>query len=889
MLKKYSILLLASILATPCSFAAQTPTQEQIKMFQSLPKAQQQALAQQYGVTLPSSGNKNSQPISTPETQKPREENALSQDENSHGNVSQQQTPTQLKRFGVSLFASSPSTFAPVSDTPIPSNYQIGPGDEIVVQLFGKDNDEYHLIVNRHGVINFPSLGPISVSGMSFTQVKSSLTKRINEQIIGVKSDITLGKLRTMQIFVMGDAYKPGAYTVSALTTISQAIYYSGGFSNSGSLRNIQLKRNGKIVRKLDLYDLLLKGDSSNDVRLLPGDVVFVNPVGKTATVEGAVNRPAIYELRTGETFRELLHDAGDMTSTAYTEQIRVTRLTPEGERQVLTINSSTADMKKLVSRGDIISVGSANGDYKDYIKVDGDVVNPGYQQWTKGQRISDVFYSLDSAFNPTADVNYALVIREINPQHNIRVLQFSLANALLHPDSDDNLTLHSRDQILIFNRFGEDDLKRMTDNKNVDDVTAKSLHQAQKQAQFDKQQQAKIASGGETLDTSGITTKQVDWLFQGKHISKEQVQDLKNNSRRVLMAQVILKLRQQAIYGSPAQLVEVRGEVKHPGLYPITQRNHVKDIINAAGGLTEYAYTHNAEIARTLIHNQRSHINIISFNLNNALLGDAQANLIIAPRDKINILQQPGLKEQNTVDLRGEVKFPGIYTISKGETLRDVIKRAGGLTQYAYPQGAIFTRESLRLKEEKLLKHYAEDLRSEVAKKSLTAGNNSSVLSDPDKTLSFIDKAAKSKALGRLVIQLDQIEKGNLRADVPLEDGDFLFVPTYSNTISVMGEVQVGITYLLDPRLDVDDYINKAGGMKKRADEDRVFVIRADGSVIKPNNGFWFGRSYDSLVAGDTIVVPVDSDYRDTLSFWQAATQILYQTGVAINALDLN
>ncbi|WP_245868615.1 SLBB domain-containing protein, partial [Vibrio fujianensis] len=197
------------------------------------------------------------------------------------------------------------------------------------------------------------------------------------------------------------------------------------------------------------------------------------------------------------------------------------------------------------------------------------------------------------------------------------------------------------------------------------------------------------------------------------------------------------------------------------------------------------------------------------------------------------------------------------------------------------------FTREALRQQEQKLLSQYAADMRREVAKKTFNADSRvSNVINDPDKTLAFIEEATKQRALGRMVVQLDQIIDGYAGANFMLEDGDFLFVPTYRNTVSIMGEVQVGITYLLDPSLTVDDYINRAGGMKKQADDDRIFVVRADGSVFKPNTGFWFGRRNEALKPGDTIVVPVDTDYRDALNVWTAATQILYQTGVAVNAL---
>jgi len=897
---KRHILFLASLCMVSGSIFAQQPTQAQIQMFQNLPAAQQKALAKQYGYTLPSTSNssQNDQQLTNPTILTPRTQTQASEPL-AKPNMSQdkKETPPELKRFGLDLFAASPSTFAPVSDAPIPSNYRVGPGDEIVVQLFGKDNDTYRLTVNRQGVVNFPSLGPISVSGMSFSQVKHSLTQRINEQIIGVRSDITLGELRTMQIFVMGDAYKPGAYTVSALTTISQALYYSGGFSHSGALRDIQLKRNGKIIRHLDLYNLLLNGDSSNDVRLMPEDVVLVKPVKNTVKVQGEVTRPAIYEVTQGETFQELIHNAGGFTSNAYTDQIQVTRLTPAGDRKILTLTNSSASLNQKVQRGDEITVNLASDNYQNYVKIDGDIVHPGYIEWHHDLHISDVFHSLTSSFNPTADVNYAVVVREINPQHNIRVYQFSLANALLHPESADNLKLQSHDQILVFNRFGGDDLKQTSESDNTDTTgkhtkqtatVAKSFSQAQQQANDEKEHDKKVASGENTLDTKDVSIEQTKWLFQGKKVTKDQIKLLKQNTRRALLAQVLLKLRQQSVYGHPAQIVEVSGEVKHPGLYPITQHDNIKDMVDAAGGLTQYAYIQHAEIARKVTNDHRSNTHIIQFNLNNALLGDAQDNLALAPNDRINILEQPGIKEQNTVVLRGEVRFPGTYTVSKGETLGELLKRAGGLTNYAYPQGAIFTRESLRLKEQKLLEGYADDMRKEVATKSLSADSKqaSTVMTDPDKTLAFIKEATNTKALGRLVIQLNKIEEGNLRADLMLEDGDFLYVPTYSNTISIMGEVQVGITYLLDPRLSIDDYIEKAGGMKRQADEDRIFIVHANGSVTKPHNGFWFGRNSESLVAGDTIVVPVDTNYRDALSIWTAATQILYQTGVAVNAL---
>ncbi|WP_217522780.1 SLBB domain-containing protein [Vibrio metschnikovii] len=869
---------------------AQSPTPEQLRMFQNLPADQQQALARQYGITLPNTNNSGaSQPLPAADIRTSRPDKADQQQPNKQD----QEKEPELKRFGLELFAASPTTFAPVSDVPVPSDYRVGPNDEIIVQLFGKDNSTHRLRVNREGVINFPSLGPISVAGLSFSEVRASLMQRVQEQMIGVRSDITLGELRSMQIFVMGDAYKPGAYTVSALTTISQAIYYSGGFSESGALRNVQLKRNGQVLRTLDLYDLLLKGDSRNDERLMPGDVVWIAPVQATISIQGEVQRPAIYEIKPGETYQDILTLSGGVTAHAYLERATIKRASSHGTRDVHSLDlTQPKALQQPVRNGDDITVAKRSELLQNYVQLLGDVAHAGYAEWRDNLRISDLFHSADSAFNATADLNYALVIREVNLQRDVVVYQFSLANALLNPNSADNLSLQPRDQVLVFNRLSAEDLEELLtpkdDSREIEQTQAKSLEQAQalarSEAEREQQRLSLLPNAANELDTRKADEP---IFFQGQMITQEQAKALQENSRQFLLASLLVRLQQQSSYGQPAMIAEVFGEVKYPGRYPISQHNTVQGLLAAAGGLSADAFSANAELARIESLGNTVRTEIKNIDLSAVMQGDQQANREIKPRDRLNVFEQPGIKQQNTVVLQGEVKFPGTYTLRRGETLAQLLERAGGLTEFAHPQGAIFTREALRLQEQKLLTQYAADMRREVAKKSFNVDSRvSSVISDPDKTLAFIEEATNSRALGRMVVQLDQIIDGNKSANFMLEDGDFLFIPMYRNTISVMGEVQVGITYLLDPSLTVKDYINRAGGMKKQADDDRIFVVRADGSVFKPNTGFWFGRRGESLRPGDTIVVPVDTDYRDALNVWTAATQILYQTGVAVNAL---
>ncbi|MDA9557903.1 SLBB domain-containing protein [Vibrio sp.] len=884
-----SVLLASTCLLFASGVTAQTPTAEQIKVFQSLPASQQQALAQQYGFSLPGGGGGASQSYESPKVIEPRPETAQQSTQTLEEALTKEEDK-ELKRFGLDLFSGSPTTFAPISDVPVPATYKVGPGDEIVIQLFGKDNTTHRLRVNRKGVINFPSLGPIQVAGLSFSSLRESLTKKIDERIIGVRSDITLGELRTMQIFVLGDAYKPGAYSVSALTTISQAVYYSGGFGEQGSLRKVQLKRDGRIVKTLDMYDLLLRGDTSNDIRLQPGDVVFIAPVQNTITIDGEIQRPAIYEFNPGETYNDLIGFAGGATANAYRDKVEVKRYSGKGKREIVTLNlNELLDQKIKVRNGDDVMLLAQNDEISDFISIQGAVKYPGYIEWKKNLRIADVFSSIDQAVNKTADVHYALVVREINQQRDIEVLQFDLANALLQPKSSDNLTLQLRDRILIFNRYSGQELtavKGEFSEIKEDQGKVKGLQEAQDRADAEEQLN-QAATQIEQIDTSKL--EQITLLLQGEAITEEELETLLANTRPVLLAPILLQLELQSKLGLPPEVAEVTGAVKYPGKYPVPGNMTVSSLIKAAGGLNAIAFTRKAELARSVIDSdsEQASIDIMDINLRNAIKGKADDDAIIEPQDRLNILEKPNAKLAGSITLQGEVKFPGKYTVRQGETLAELLVRAGGLTDYAHQQGAIFTREALRVKEEELLRKYAEDLRSETVKKTFRANGSSPAFGSPDDTLNFIDKAVESKALGRMVVQLDRILEKDASADFIVEDGDFLFIPTFRNTISLVGEVQVSITYLLDSSLGVEEYLNKAGGIKKQADEDRIFVMRADGSVYKPYSGFWFGNSSEKLKPGDTIVVPLDTHYRDSLDVWTAATQILYQSGIAWKSIS--
>jgi len=299
-----------------------------------------------------------------------------------------------LKQFGYNLFSTIPLTFAPVTDAPIPSDYIIGPGDTINILFFGKKSSEISQTVTRDGNLNIPDLGPVSVAGLSFAELKENLLERVATQMIGIKASISLGQLRSIRIFVLGDVYKPGSYTVNALSTLSNAILASGGINRIGSLRNIQLKRKGKVISHFDLYDLLLQGDTSGDRRLLPGDVVFVPPVGASVGVYGEVRRPAIYELKIGqENLSQVFLAAGGVLPSAKQSSILIKSAKSRQGKTVFEFDLTTNNPKSFkLMDGDIVRVSpELEHNLDGFITLTGEVMHPGIYPISPGETLTSV------------------------------------------------------------------------------------------------------------------------------------------------------------------------------------------------------------------------------------------------------------------------------------------------------------------------------------------------------------------------------------------------------------------------------------------------------------------------------------------------------------------
>ena len=730
-----------------------------------------------------------------------------------------------LKPFGYDLFEGVPSTFAPVSDIQVPMDYLVGPGDTVNVQLYGNEPATYELTVGRDGRINFPKLGPIMVSGMTFDRARTVIEERVQQQLIGSRVSVTMGDLRSIRVFVLGDAQKPGSYTVSGLSTMTNAIFVSGGVKKIGSLRKIELKRNGRTVTVLDLYDLLLHGNTSHDQQLMPGDVIFIPPIGDTVSVWGEVRRPAIYELKNEKSVEQVIDVAGGLLPDADGKRVQLEKIRPSRLRETINIDLTVNSRRTAeVGNGDKLRIPAIRPTLENSVVLDGYVFRPGSFEFHPGMRLSDVLPSFDE-LRPNADRRYVMIRREVPPEERVEVVSANLERALKARGSADDIELRPRDKITVF------------------DLSA---------------------------------------------------------SRERVVEPVVRDLELQGSPDHPAQVVSIDGKVRAPGRYPLEPTMHVSDLIRAGGSLDDSAYLGEAELTRyEVVDGGARQTALLPIDLAALRRGDAAANLALKPYDVLVIKVTPQWNEPGTIELAGEVRFPGKYPIHRGETLSSVLHRAGGFTDLAFQYGAVFIREELKKREKEQLDALATRLQSDLAALSLqavaTSAASTSVAASSAATQgvavgqSLLAQLRDARPVGRLVINVDRVVNGRIGGpeDVLLRDGDKLLVPKKTQEITILGEVQSQTSHVFHPGLTRDDYIARSGGTTRKADRKRIYVVRANGDVVSGERTGWFRRSRSTEIEpGDTIVVPLDAERINSLPLYQSITTIIYNLAVALLAV---
>lgn len=805
-----------SIAAAPA--LAQMPSAAQMAQLKSMSPAQQKALAKSVGINPGSLGGQGQQSNQPNLSEQPsgetlgengeplleEGEDAEIVDGSEQENADAEADDNKLPIFGLSLFEGNPDSFRPAANVPVPANYILGPGDNIIIQLYGKENMTYPFTVNREGQVQFPNIGPVTVAGMTFAKMQELIDITVAERMVGVKASTTMGALRTIRVFVLGEVKRPGSFSVGALATMTNAIFASGGITPVGSLRKIQLKRAGKLIGEMDLYDLLLSGDTSGDQRLLPGDVIFIPPAQTTVEVTGSVHRPARYELNGNHTLAALVKMAGGLTNTSHSSEVAVTRVNDIGERSLFNTDFTQATGKRFkLEDGDQISIGDALDYINNQITIHGSAKRPGLYSWKPGIRFTDIISSPYEVM-PGTDIDIAL-LQSMSPETGrIETRVFSPSAAWVQPHSELDPVLNGYDEVYLF--------------------------------------------------------------------------DL-SSDRPAMLASTIELLQQQSRFKEREQLVYITGSVKFPGTYPLTINMTTQGLIELAGGLTESAYGSNGEITRYEISEQLQRI-VMHVNVN---LQDEPR--FLTPGDTLNIKQVPLWKKRETVTVEGEVMFPGIYTILPGETLIDVLTRAGGLTPYAYAVGAVFSRAELRNLEQQRLDELRSKLEADIAVSNADVAIGKKDL-ETEEAEKLLEKIENTRPLGRMVIDLPIILDDAASNDFPLEDGDELIIPRFKPSVTVIGEVQYPTSHFYNNKLNASEYIKRSGGTKKHADTDRIYIVKANGRVIEPSRSKWFKVKTEGIEPGDTIVIPLDTSRVDGLEVWAKTTQIFYQAALGAAAV---
>ncbi len=622
---------------------------------------------------------------------------------------------TNIRQFGYDLFRQSRSAFAPSKVVPVGPDYVIGPGDGLRIHIWGKIEGSWNAVVDRDGNIRLPKVGILGVTGLTFEELKSLLHKELSKYYTGFEMNVSLGSLRTIRVYIVGHAHRPGAYTVSSLATLVNALFQAGGPSKTGTLRDIQVKRDGEVATHFDLYDFLLQGDKSRDIRLLPEDVIYIPPVGTLVGIAGNVKKPAIYEVLSGCALVDLIRMAGGLTSQAFKGRIQVQRIEDHQYRTLF--------------EGDLI------------------------------------------------DIERAL---------------------------EKNFTLENGDLIKIY---------------------------------------------------------------------------------------PVVEMR---------TTIRISGAVANPGEYGITPgETRVHDVIPLTGGLLYYA-ADQAELTRVRVTQEGPRTERLHLNVAKALDADPEHDLVLEINDYLFIRNVPEWALYQTVVIAGEVKYPGTYTIKKGDRLSSLIGRAGGFTDKAYLRGSEFTRESVRKLQQEQINEMIDRLERELVSADYAQASTATSSEDfrlrqneAEQKRQFIERLREVRAKGRIALRLLPPEQlTDAPHDIELEAGDTIRIPSDPRTVQVIGSVFNQTAFVYETGKNHQFYLDLAGGHTRHADTDNIYILKADGSALKVKGGVspasskWqWGRGTE-LASGDTIVVPERLERTPWMRNTKDVTQILYQIAVAAGVI---
>ncbi len=789
-----------------------------------------------------------------------------------------------LPIFGANLFTNVPSTFAPVDRIPVTMDYVIGPGDELLIRMWGQVTLDGHFTVDRSGNVYIPQVGAIRVAGVPFAKVTDFLKAQIGRTFRNFDLNVNIGQLRSIQIFVVGGARRPGSYTISSLSTLVNALFASGGPAPMGSMRKIQVRRGKEMVTTFDFYDLLLKGDKSKDVQLISGDVIYIPPAGPMVALAGSIDDPALYELKAESTVKDVIALAGGLSTLAQDKQIVIERIARHDSRSVLDVKLDAAGMTTALSDGDILEISPIIDRFKDAVTLRGNVADPRRFAWFPGMRIRDLIPDKDAlltrdywqqrnqlglpVLDSTPDVRrYApdAPVAQVNgtgvgPTKNSTATMLDLPNA---QDSDTNVYGNN---LSLGNRSGAMNANDPNYTNNPNSVPTNGTQ---------------TSSNSSTNANPG--TADMSTVANGRGATRNGVLSSQESRSDMVSA------------SNSASGTSVSASVTDAA-----RRFPVKNAVVLSAPEVDWAYAVVQRLSHTDLTTQ-----LLPFNLGRVVMdGEETQNLALEPGDVVTIFSKadirvPQSQQTKYVRLEGEFTASGTYSVTPGETLRGLVSRAGGMTSNAYLYGSQFTRESTKVLQQQRLNDYAADLDRRIKLAEANSANNTLNPQDQIADIAALQNARsvamrlrQLNATGRIVLNVRPDSRAAVDIpDLPLEDGDTFIVPQVPSSVDVFGSVYTQNSFLYNSHKRAGDYLRQAGGGTRTADTGRSYIVRADGSIVSRQfSSALFTGNFSStrLYPGDAVIVPEQVDKRPLLRNLVDIATIIGQFGLGIAAINV-
>ena len=695
----------------------------------------------------------------------------------------------KLNQFGYDLFDSIHSK---TSRLAVPDDsYILGPGDKLRIRIWGSEIDaEFVGAISREGTINVPKIGIVEVAGIKIGSVENIIRKEIEKYIQGININVTLQELRSVEVYVVGSVYSPGLHLVPAFSTIIDGLLAGGGVKKIGSLRYIELFREGKLFKRFDLYDLLLKGSRKFDVLLENRDVLFIPRLGKTAAVAGAVRQEAIFELKNEKSIQDLIDLAGGILPQGFAGRFDLRRFKDNQVfiiKDIDTKKSGKGWQSEIIQDGDLLELQFVSEKWPQVIKLEGHIWQPEMFQYRPGLKLSDILTS-GELLQPGAMMDFGYLFRFDSKTTRTTVKQFPLEK-----------------------------------------------------------------------------------VFSGKYDAS-----LNPHDRIEILSREDLGIKEDLI---------INGAVWKPGSYDYRPHLTLQDLIALSGGVKFGANTNEVEVSRKEIKDKKVVINYFRLDL------AENSEFELEPYDYVLIPQVKDSARYKTVKISGEIRYPGEYSIKDEERLSDLIERSGGFTNTAYYYGAKYTSLPAKAIQQKSIETLIRKMEFQ-SQRAISAQAQTAVSKEAVESAGVAQEAVQGmlkqlktiEAEGRVAIKLAELESFRGTAyDFKLEPGDTLFIPKRPNFIAVVGSVFSPSAYLYEPNMTLDYYLSKSGGPTKSADDDYIYLLKANGEVISKDqmSGMFSRFGKVELMPGDTIVVPENLERIPYLRMVKDITDIIFKIAV--------